>query len=266
MDAPHLKRRGSQLRAANHSCAKGDPFLKKLHQSQINWSSLRSPYTTPLQIMLQVEREQIKIGETTSFVSSSALWPSKISTSTPISSPISSPHFIYNYPSLSWSCHLLGSASVALLCDWSRIHIKTSQVRYNTTTYLVDDCDGIDIESSTAKTKLPPAIHNLRPRILLRISKPSRATTSGSSAFTARWSDLESYRSVGTGAFKSTVSRFVRLFACLSRLECCYIPLVGTAFSLVQTHVVVWFKHTWLWLSFLSFLPLYIHLTYIIIA
>jgi len=83
---------------------------------------------------------------------------------------------------------------------------------------LYDDCKDIDVDS-IAETKLPDTIKAAlcidisHPRILLRISKRSRATTNKSSAFTAYWSDLTytctnfgSSRGIAAGTFKSTSS------------------------------------------------------------
>lgn len=73
---------------------------------------------------------------------------------------------------------------------------------------------------SAAETKLPDTVkavlytHTLHPRILLQISKSSRATINGSSEFTTCKSDriyacasFGSCRDIGTNIFKSRVSR-----------------------------------------------------------
>ena|SRR5947209_16439160 len=60
------------------------------------------------------------------------------------------------------------------------VGFTSKHIKYviNTIDYLVNDCEGINLESSTAETKLTPAIkpalcmNTSHPRILLRISKP----------------------------------------------------------------------------------------------
>jgi hypothetical protein len=108
-----------------------------------------------------------------------------------------------------------------LLCNCSRIHIKESQVRCSIIAYLVDNCEGINVKSSTTETKLPTSskvalcIDTSQPGNQLQASKPLRAVANRPQDLASRWrrptyasANIGSYRSVA-GTSKNTVSRLV---------------------------------------------------------